>query len=439
MGFLTLKVRAPGGGLAYETDFTVQELIPLVRHITRRLERQPELAARLPGYRAVITPGYDRPAAPPAPAAADAAKVSFAAEVQAFFSPGTSPLCAACPERGRCPGARIGATAAGLDGWIVLDPEAPRTNRAIRHLVVHIETAGGERLHREEVGLEPLQPFVSMASALLRRHGKLSQPARGRHRAEVIARHDGCPVFDPLLGPVERARLQVEFLNLPAALGEIQAPPETLVDWDSVEQDEPEIQLLATESETLPPRTPPDAGGCEAIGGDGRDDLLVYVHRPVLVALRAASRLEEAEIEGLLTGQAFLIPQLGRPWIEITGMVPAAAPRETAPGESHTGAFDLLRHHGLPRAGGEERRTVGWFRSHLVGDVNVARRDGRRLVLSVGKDRLAPTRNERFFHRHFFAEPWHVGLIVDGQGEGARFFRRLGEDLVACAGYLLLD
>jgi hypothetical protein len=454
MGFLTLKVRAAGGGLAYETDFTLQELIPLVRHLTRRLEGQPELAARLAGYRVVVTPGYDRPAAPAAPpvaaqplaggpsgealpvlAAGGAGSVSFAAEVEAFFSPGTSSLCASCPERQRCPGSGR-AAAADLDGWIVLDPEAPRTNRPVRHFAVRFETAGGELLHRQEVSLEPLQPFVMMVSSMLRRAGRLAAPVRGHLPAEIIARHDGRPAIDPMLAPAERARLLVQFLNLPEAWGETQEPPETLVDWDRLEQEDPEIQLLASESEALPPRPPPPADGGEAVGSFGQDELLIYVRRAVLAALRTASRSGGAEIEGLLTGQAFLVPEVGRPWIEIASMVPVAPGRGSS-GEPAPGVLDLLG--GRPSAGGQGGRTVGWFRSHRIGEFQVARQDGRRLILSLGEDRLAPTRDERFFHRHFFAEPWHVGLIVDGQEEGERFYRRQGEDLVACAGFLLLD
>jgi hypothetical protein len=467
MDFLTLKVRAPDGALAYATDFTLHELIPLVRHLTRRLERRPHLAGQLPGYRAVIVPGYDRPAAatlpaepgpgdpPPsgrpaaaltadAPPAAGGGAVSFAAEVRAFFSPGTSPLCGSCPERLRCPGAGKEATGS-LDGWIVLDPQAARTNRPIRHLGVRIEDAGGRRLHQEEVSLEPLQPFVSMVSKLLRQAGRLSPLTRGRYSVELIARYDGQPAIDPMLAPAERSRLAVSFLHLPGTLAGNQAPPETLVDWDSLEQEEEEeqqleIQLLATESESLPRQAPPGTERCEAVGTPGQDDLPVYVHRGVLAGLRAASQEGSVEVEGLLVGGAFLIPEDGRPWIEIGGLLPVAASPAPAGDGPGPGAFSLLHDRGRLEAAGRGGRTVGWYRSHLVADLRVVRQEGRQLVLAVDGDRLTPTRDERFFHRHFFAEPWHVGLVLDGLEDGGlRFYRRQGEDLVACAGFLIVD
>jgi hypothetical protein len=438
MDFLTLKVRAPSGGLAFETDFTLHELIPLVRHVTRRLERT-DLAASLAGYKAVITPGYDRPVTPAAAPATVAGTVSFATEVKAYFSPGTSPLCTSCPESHRCPGSGRNATGC-LDGWIVLDPAAPRTNRPVRYFTVAIESAGGRRLHQEEVSLEPLQPFVSLVSALLRRAGRLATPTRGHYAAELIARYDGQPSIDPMLAPAERSRLAVDFLNLPSTLAESQAPPETLVDWDSLEQeDEIEIQLLATESEALPLRPPPLADRCEAIGNVGQDGLLVYVHRALLAELRHASHEGSAEIEGLLLGEAFLIPEVGRPWIEIAGLLPVAATARRSDAESGDGAFGLLHDRGRLEAAQQGRRTVGWFRSHLVSEVQLASQGSRRLYLAVSGDRLSPTRDERFFHRHFFGEPWHVGLIVDGLEEGLRFYRQQGEDLVACAGFWLLD
>src|SRR5262245_35007161 len=61
MSYFTLRFRSAAGDILYERDFTLHELIPLVRQTLRSLAQQPEIAADPTGYRVIIQPCYDWP------------------------------------------------------------------------------------------------------------------------------------------------------------------------------------------------------------------------------------------------------------------------------------------------------------------------------------------------------------------------------------------
>jgi hypothetical protein len=464
----------PGGDLLAEIDLTLHDLIPLVRHLTRRLAaggRGQELA----GYRAVVTPRYggvpleqDLPAAvvasdaPPAPdeplriSEQDLdvhGQVSYREELEAYYNPGTSSLCTDCPERHRCPGSGLHLEAP-VGEWIVLDPAAPRSKEPVAFLTLRLESAQGALLYQRDFRLVVLRFFLLLVMRLLHRAGRLEVPASGLLQPEIIVHHDGQPRLDPLLVPENRPRILARARPLVATAGRSSEADgrRRLVDWERLdagaggEGDEPpdlDIKILASaEPAPLARRPPPGSERVEEVGAVDGSPLRVFLSRSVLGALQADRRTLRAdlggEVGGILVGDAFLDADGDAPWVEIVGAIPALD--ELGKPVKMTLDFHLLRpleermsqdfpHH----------RTVGWYRFHRFGDRHLLVQAGDRLLAADLGERLLLLPEESFMHRNFFAQPWHVGLIIDALSGETRFYRRDGERVVACSGYHLLD
>jgi len=466
MGYLTFKIRTPGGQYLFESDLTLHELIPLVRQITRQLETRPHLTKQLRGYRAVITPQYDelmlakeyiKPAAQPAPMpsspAPGTAEISitvadlspdvledFELEIQAFYNPGSSVLCTRCPERDRCPGSGR-ALRDELDGWIELDPAAPRTNEPITGLTVRIESQHGERLYERTFSSYILQPFVDQLSAYLVVTGRLKRPEGSPNVGDLIARYDGQPRIDPLLTGLRRAAPS-------SAAGPASAPirPSPMVDWDALDADEQdddageqnddlEITLIATEHVDLA-RKPMPTERCEAVDSPTTEELQIFVGREVIERLRANVREADHEFGGVLVGQAYLPPTGDQPYVEILGIIPSID-EEGKPTPLMLGYERWRQVQARLAEQFSGQQMVGWYQAHMLG--------ARRVLVVTQEqiyevsDRLRLTRNETFTHQSFFREPWHVALVIDAVGDRFCFYRWQDGTISQCPGYFIID
>jgi hypothetical protein len=465
MGYLTLRIRRVTGDLLFESDFTLHELIPLVRHLTRSLGHDPDIAANPIGYRVFLTPCYGAlpkvsaaatpwkittSPSPPPPVGEGSllqiseedvevlAPVSYLEELEAFYRPGTSGLCLSCPERLRCRGSGA-AGATDLAGWIELDPEAPRSNQPVTYFQLRIETLGGRVLHASDVRLGKLQLFVSLVASLLRDAGRLDLPRDAGIRIEVIAHFEGQPQIDPLLlraGRVQASPRSVAILAQP-----LPDPPRRLVDWDRLEEPEAqaspvpapvadtapapdpvdlEITVFPTETDPLE-RRPPPASEPAPRSRPGPEHLPILLHRSVIGELDAQCRSLRSEAGGILIGEAFLDPANDRPYVEVV----AALPARDEQGELMKVNFDSHFLRQIQERIDRDfpgRRTVGWYHFHLL---RVAVRTTGAVVTAgfVGEP-LSLHDEEVFLHRNFFPQPWHVGLVIDTIDGGLCFYHQ---------------
>lgn len=476
MAHFTLKILAPSGVQLFETDFTLHELIPLVRQITRKLARHRQ--SELPASRAVLTPQYgsvpsgalspydlDEDLGPRLTPATETggllqilaedleayAPVVYHDELTAFYHPGTSPLCLDCPERGRCPGA--GNRIAGdLTGWIELDPDAPRSDAPLSYLSLRIEDGNGAILYREH--FHTFQFFAEMASRLLCNSGRLVLPTSGGCTVEIRARYEGEPRIDPPLAlgsrqPIVPPRSEGSGRQARQVAPSPVERPRRLVDWDRLEGNgkeavqganeevDLEIRVVAVEAEALQDRPMPSPDRSKTIGEVGASNLRIFLHRTALTSLNAVGKDLRDEIGGLLVGDAFRHPADARPYVEVMGVIPvldeAGRPVRTLSSGNLRTFQDRLKRD-FP-----ERRLVGWFRFHLLGGQRISLYMAEHAITTVVGKRLALLEDESFLHRNFFPQPWHIGLIVDPVEWKALFYHLRDGEIVPSNGYFLVD
>jgi hypothetical protein len=471
MAHFTLKFRTNGGEVFFETDFTVHELIPLVRQVLRSLGTRPDLAADLPSYRAIVTPRYEgqprtkadvtRNIVYPAPrpvvtdstpdSATDLlqiseqdlevyAPVSYLEELLAYYNPGSSHLCLDCPERQRCPGSGR-QTENDVANWIALDPEAPRTNEPLVFFTLRIESRERKILFENDFPIGAFDFLVKMTARLLEGKDSVRLPASRTFQGEVIARYEGQPRIDPILSPERRPRMLVRTdPPAPARRAAAAEPPRRLVDWDSLEErggaaPDIDIKVLPSEPEPLDHKPTPAPEHTQEVDLVGDPPLLIFLSRSVQQALEAAKKDLRSEIGGVLVGEAYLRPTDDRQWVEIVGLLPAI--NGSGEAASLTLDFNLLQERLNREFPGH--RTVGWYRFHLLGNQRVSVYYDRHLYMAGVGERLLLLKEESFMHRNFFPQPWHVGLVIDGIEGTSRFYHRRGDEIVGCDGYMLFD
>jgi hypothetical protein len=457
MAHFTYRLRAASGEALGEADFTLHELIPLVRHLARLLAARGD-GREIAGLRAVVTPRYGgvpaeetyiktgdgTPELPDAPRERlqisrrelDAeAPVSFAEELAAYYNPGGSRLCTGCPERRRCPGSGL-PLERSVGDWIVLDPAAPRSNEPIAFFTLRLESPEGERLYQQDFRLLVLRFFLSLMTRLLERAGRIRLPAAGGVLGEIIARYEGPPRLDPILAPESRPRLV--FLPPAAPVARRGEPgARRLVDWERLDRDalaeepaELDIKVLASEPAPLGHRPAPAPDRVREVGTLDGSPLHVLLRRSVVEALAAACRASRFEMGpeagGILVGEAYLRSGDDLLCVEVVGAIPAT----DGLGQPSRMTLDYHLLQPVQEQMGRDfphHRTVGWYRFHPVAGG------------PEGADPLVPLAEEAFMHRNFFPEPWQVGLIFATPSGKARFYHRQGEGIAACSGYLLLD
>jgi hypothetical protein len=456
MTYFTFRFRNDAGEIVHESDFTLEEFIPLVRQTLRSLAQEPEIVANPTGYRVFIRPCYDAVPHPqpselsrdvelsPSPPAVEEgsllqiseedvevyAPVSYVDEIEAFYNPGTSMLCVACPDRLRCPGSAL-TTHGQLGGWIELDPDSVRTNERVTYFVLRVEAAG-RVLHTGHIRIGKLKYYANLALTLLRHAGRST--LKGSERAEIVARFEGQPQIDPSLLPARRPQVAFRIPAAPAAARP--EPPRRLVDWDGLEESEVraqsalpadplpadaadlEITVFPTETDPLPRRSPPAAEPITR-AGINPDHLQIFLHRSVIRDLNAQRRDLRSEMGGILVGEAVLDPADGRPYVEVV----AALQATDSNGEQMRVNLDsnfLRQVHERIEKEFPGRRTVGWYQFHLMRvAVSTA---GSMVTAGIVGEPLRLMEDEVFLHRNFFPQQWHLGLVIDASKGILRFY-----------------
>ena len=465
MPYFTSRFFSHDGRLLAETDFGQRELVPMVRHLTRRLGALPDIGSQLEGYRAVIVPqSAGRPRrgtyfVHPADNSkglgnvvqlleheVEALTATYDEELDAFYRPGSSRLCSLCPERSRCPGSGlVGAFDPG--DWLVFGHTASREPKPVLYLTVTIDTATSQPLCEHDFPLSNLREYLNIVARLLQAEGRMPVVPGNRIYSEILYFCEGEPRFDPAISP---AKLERAWRSSPADL-----PPSTpkptyrLVDWDKLESASPletpgamldiPIRVLESNSQPLPISSPPASGRVERVGLAGKiGEPAIYIHRKAWNQLLAIGTYIQVEAGGLLVGEPFMSPGDMVLSIEIVASVPALDERGEQCGLS-------LDHQTLRKVQEQvERnhpghRAVGWYGYHLLGEQRVTLRATDRDYIAGLGARLFLSGEERFLHQSFFPEAWQVGLIIDAIAGGLQFYFHDKQEVASTAGFYLVD
>lgn len=468
MAYFTFRFRDAAGGTVHKSDFTLLEFVPIVRHTLRSLTQEPELAAGAAGYKAVIRPCYDEILRQPAdtlPSVTPAllrpvedgsvlqiseedlkvyAPISYLDEIEAFYNPGPSALCASCPDRLRCLGSGV-ATSADVSGWIELDPASLRSNVRVSYFALRIESADGRVLHTSNISLTRLRFYANYVLTVLKTAGHTN--LAGVQRADIIARFEGQPQIEPILDP--RRRPAATFRDHAPVFAPQPAPPGNLVDWEGIEEPHPaathtdpqtdmaelEIKVFPTETTPLPHRSPPPAKPYPGSRIDP-EHLPIFLHRSVVRDLET-QRLElRSDVGGILVGEAILDPADGKPYVEVVAALAATG----ANGEQMRVNLDSHFLRQIQERIDREypgRRTIGWYQFHLL---RVAVRTANGVVTAgVLSEPLEMLDDELFLHRNFFPERWHLGLVIDASKGALRFYHLKDGEISPSAGCRLVD
>ncbi len=158
---------------------------------------------------------------------------------------------------------------------------------------------------------------------------------------------------------------------------------------------------------------------CERLGkvADGCPPLIV--HRPALdAALEISDQSPEVEVGGFLLGNFYRDTHLDQTFIEATDYVQATQINSQYRSLTFThdswAALHKQMNEKFP-----ERQIVGWHHTHPGFGIFLSRQD-------------------RFIHRNFFSQPWHVALVVDPRRGELGFFQ-WQEDRIRDTGFLLVD
>ncbi len=192
-------------------------------------------------------------------------------------------------------------------------------------------------------------------------------------------------------------------------------------------------ELVEIISEPEPParRLPPVFPGAELIGRIKDDDVRVYISRNELARLYLEGRRsEKVERGGVLVGEMYQ-EDGGRYVVDVSGSVIH---------EDETASAVAFRYTARSwRDGNEEmrrrfpgKRIVGWYHTHLVEVVVPLAAN------LVGLTAMFFSDDDIFLHRHFFADPWYIALVLDPWGN-CRFFQWKKGEVVACDGYYVYD
>jgi proteasome lid subunit RPN8/RPN11 len=163
-----------------------------------------------------------------------------------------------------------------------------------------------------------------------------------------------------------------------------------------------EIHIGPTESATPPRRRP--AWRRDATG---REPVNIRLREEAFRVIEAEAAADLHEVCGLLIGDA--VTWDGSLYIDVTAALPG---ERTNAGPVHV-TFTADTWVGLLREKERQfpdRWIVGWYHSHP------------RMAIFLS-DADTP------LHQHFFPEPWHVALVINGQDRKLGFFARSGDEI----------
>ncbi len=155
---------------------------------------------------------------------------------------------------------------------------------------------------------------------------------------------------------------------------------------------------------------------CRTFGTFATDLVAIAIFQDALEgALNFSDTNGTQEVGGFLVGLTYVTD---RQMVEVRRFVPARSTRSNAASLTftHDTWSDL---HRFMMESCPDERILGWYHTH----------PGLGVFLSS---------NDVFIQRHFFAEPWHIGLVVDPREGELAFFQWRDRQIVDC-GFAIVE
>lgn len=168
-----------------------------------------------------------------------------------------------------------------------------------------------------------------------------------------------------------------------------------------------EIRIGPSELQTPLEQRPPWLDSESAEGSGRPEEVAILMGEAAFLVIEEQASGSLDEVGGLLLGEAFLWK--GRLFVEIEAAIEG---ERTKSGPAHI-TFTAETWAALLRRKERElpaKRIVGWYHSHPRMGIFLSEMD---LTL----------------HRHFFPQPWHVALVINGQDRNAGFFAWSDEEI----------
>ncbi len=227
---------------------------------------------------------------------------------------------------------------------------------------------------------------------------------------------EGEPKIDPILAvqklvvttPEEQGEIEVSVLS------DAEEAP-IVVDTSTTGEEEIEITIGEVEELIKPGvKSITDYADAEQVGQVSEKDVPIFFRRGARQqAFESAKASAKAKIEvgGFLLGSVFHDPETHRVFVEVSEAVETDAAKGTAGSlDFHYEAWRQV----LDRIAQDfpDKIPVGWYHTHLVSDVVALPVEGTENEYVA---RYVPlfSSQDRFIHRNFFPDPWHVALVVD--------------------------
>ena len=463
MAYLKLSIYTETERVICSFDFTPQEFIPLVRHVTRTLAWQYEhLREPLQHYHAVIQPwffeGSDQETetilALPSKRLDDSQHTiqvqdhlslrraaSIASEMSAFNNPGTSRLCQNCPERCRCIGSGVSVGTDILNGWIDLVVEGKDHAKQMYQFQLLLYTLQDQCIYSRIFPITVMQSFINLVyRKYVKERGHKLIPDYQLAKAHIYVYAEGQPRLSPLLDQIRSTTNDASLLGMTDS-----SPSRSVIDWDQVDglvdsethsSDELGITIVSEEEVNDEPTQKCPPRETQYISNRPRlaDDLRIYIQQPVLNDILRHARHTPYDVGGILLGDVFHALDDFGDFIEIVGVAFV---------NGDVGLMSLTPGHYVwsylateVKKSFPNKRIVGWLRSHR-SLVQVLSFDDKG-IRNISSDLNLELREQEYFlHQHFFPEPWQVSLIVDPSPQRTRFYHQRDELVIACSGYYI--
>lgn len=200
------------------------------------------------------------------------------------------------------------------------------------------------------------------------------------------------------------------------------------------------IELLAPESVAHPKASKSEylKRAKQVIVGKTVGDIPLFVRRSALDEVdKHINQYPARESGGVLIGQVFEDTESGESFVEIAHAIPARRAEADAVSLRFT-TETWQEINAEKRKNFPDQLTVGWYHSHLVT---------KRLLDQNGKvsyTDLFFSKDDHFFHKNFFKEPWHVALVVSPRHQQPAFFQWRSESdgarqVTVCGSYYILE
>ncbi len=314
----------------------------------------------------------------------------------------------------------------------------------ITHLTIQISPQEADKVYRFDARLDALLGLSllrSIAQSLL--DGGDSKD--GDHfQFHVSAYGEGKPNIDPVAvitkpvitppppPPGEQDEEEILVLSEDAGQMVIEISPEE-------EEEEIDIVIGSVEELIKPEsKSMQDYSDAEPVGQISEQDVPIFLRRGAREqTMKSASASAQAveEMGGFLLGNVFRDPDTDRLFVEISEAVEA----DEAQGTAGSLDFDYnVWRQVLDRIDKDfpDKVPVGWYHTHLVSRVAVLpveEAEGEYMA------RYFPffSPQDRFIHRNFFPDPWHVALVIDLRCGWEMFFAWREGAIVPSTGFYL--